>query len=67
MRKELYKLLCDRLQAVSGGAIKHIDLWNHNVEFIEQEELWSVLPYSWSLLPIQWRRFSPVWNIAPSL
>ena len=22
-------------------AIKHIDLWNHNVEFIEQEEQWD--------------------------
>ncbi len=41
MRKELYKMLCDKLKTVSGGAIKHIDLWNHNVEFIEQEEQWE--------------------------
>lgn len=34
MRKELYKMLCDKLKTVSGGVIKHIDLWNHNVEFI---------------------------------
>ena len=33
MRKELYQMLCDRLKEVGGGAIKHIDLWNHNVEF----------------------------------
>ena len=38
MRKEVYQMLCERLKAVGGGAIKHIDLWNHNVEFIEQEE-----------------------------
>nr|DAY06862.1 MAG TPA: hypothetical protein [Caudoviricetes sp.] len=41
MRKELYKMLRDKLKTVSGGAIKHIDLWNHNVEFIEQEEQWE--------------------------
>ena len=34
-------MLCDRLKEVGGGAIKHIDLWNHNVEFIEQEEYWE--------------------------
>ena len=34
-------MLCDKLKTVSGGAIKHIDLWNHNVEFIEQEEQWE--------------------------
>lgn len=39
MRKELYKDLCARLQTV--GAIKYIDLWNRNVEFIEQEECWE--------------------------
>ena len=35
MRKELYRLLCSELKAID--LIKHIDLWNHNVEFIEQE------------------------------
>ena len=37
MRKELYRLLCSELKAID--LIKHIDLWNHNVEFIEQEEM----------------------------
>ena len=32
--------LCDRLQEVGYGAIKHVDLWNRNVEFIEQESGW---------------------------
>ena len=39
MRKELYRLLCSELKAID--LIKHIDLWNHNVEFIEQEENWE--------------------------
>ena len=33
MRKELYRMLCRELKAID--LIKHIDLWNHNVEFIE--------------------------------
>ena len=39
MRKELYELLCSELGAIAE--IKHIDLWNRNVEFIEQEESWE--------------------------
>lgn len=39
MRKELYDVLCRELGSISE--IKHIDLWNRNVEFIEQEESWE--------------------------
>lgn len=38
MRKELYERLIDELQKVEG--IEHVDLWNSNVEFIEQESPW---------------------------
>ena len=55
MRKELYKMLCDKLKTVSGGAIKHIDLWNHNVEFIEQEEQWARPAVFVEFAPIQWQ------------
>lgn len=39
MRTELYRKIRERLEAT--GVIKHIDLWNHNVEFLEQEEAWA--------------------------
>ena len=39
MRKEIYKMLCERLG--NTPEIKYIDLWNHNVEFIEQEDNWE--------------------------
>lgn len=55
MRKELYKMLCDKLKTVSGGAIKHIDLWNHNVEFIEQEEQWERPAVFVEFAPIRWQ------------
>ena len=54
MRKELYQMLCDRLKEVGGGAIKHIDLWNHNVEFIEQEESWERPAVFVEFRPIRW-------------
>ena len=54
MRKELYEMLCARLKEVCGGAIKHIDLWNHNVEFIEQEEQWERPAVFVEFAPIQW-------------
>lgn len=37
-------------------AIKHIDLWNHNVEFIEQEDQWERPAVFVEFLPIQWRQ-----------
>ena len=38
MRKEFYLALGSALKEVGDGAIKYVDLWNHNVEFIEQED-----------------------------
>ena len=35
MRKELYAVLKAAMEKIE--AVKHVDLWNHNVEFIEQE------------------------------
>ena len=54
MRKEIYEMLCERLKTVGGGAIRHIDLWNHNVEFIEQEEQWERPAVFVEFCPIQW-------------
>lgn len=40
-------------------AIKHIDLWNHNVEFIEQEENWERPAVFVEFQPIQWNTVQP--------
>lgn len=55
MRKELYKDLCTVLKTVGGGAIKHVDLWNHNVEFIEQEENWERPAVFVEFCPEEWK------------
>ena len=54
MRKELYNLLCKELKEVGEGAIKHLDLWNHNVEFIEQEANWARPAVFVEFCPIRW-------------
>lgn len=41
IRKELYKAVCEKLKSIGDGEIKHIDLWNRNVDFIEQETGWE--------------------------
>lgn len=40
-------------------AIKHIDLWNHNVEFIEQEENWERPAVFVEFQPILWNAIEP--------
>lgn len=52
MRKEIYKMLCERLGKIPE--IKYIDLWNHNVEFIEQEDNWERPAVFVELCPINW-------------
>ena len=39
IRKEMYKLLVKELMKIEE--IQHVDLWNHNVEFIEDETVWA--------------------------
>ncbi len=57
MRKELYRLLCRELKAID--LINHIELWNHNVEFIEQEENWERPAVFVEFCPIQWNAIVP--------
>ena len=38
-------------------AVAHIDLWNHNVEFIEQEDVWARPAVFIEFGPIQWEPF----------
>jgi len=53
VREELYGVLKTELKTVP--AIKHIDLWNHNVEFIGQETAWERPAVFIEFAPIQWK------------
>lgn len=39
MREELFEAI---KRAMADTEVKHIDLWNHNVEFLEQEDAWPL-------------------------
>lgn len=39
--------------------IKHIDLWNHNVEFLEQEAMWPRPAVFIEICPIKWNAIVP--------
>ena len=53
MRKELYNAIKAKLTA-EVPKVAHVDLWNHNVEFIEQEEGWERPAVFVEFGPIAW-------------
>jgi len=56
MRKELYAVLKAAMEKIE--AVKHVDLWNHNVEFIEQEEGWERPAVFVEFGPIAWAPYT---------
>lgn len=53
MRKELYDAIKAKISS-DVPEVKHVDLWNHNVEFIEQEEGWERPAVFVEFCPIVW-------------
>lgn len=58
MRKFLYLSLIDRLKQLKDETgepvIKTFDLWNEQVEFIEQEEVFSTPAVFIEFMPVKW-------------
>ncbi len=52
--KELGEIYRAIVTALEGSGIKHVDLWNHNVEFIEQETAWETPAVFVEFRPIGW-------------
>lgn len=56
MRRELFNRLKDELLNPENGlGIKHVDLWNHNVEFLDQETAWERPAVFVEFAPIRWK------------
>lgn len=51
-REELYRTISEAIAGIDE--IRYIDLWNHNVEFIEQEAAWERPAVFIEFQPIQW-------------
>lgn len=41
MISEIYNAIANAIRTIDDGLIRHIDLWNQNVEFIEEDEAWD--------------------------
>jgi hypothetical protein len=53
MRRELYTAIRDAL--LGRGDIMHVDLWNRNVEFIEEDMPWERPAVFVEIDPIEWQ------------
>lgn len=59
MRKEIYQKIENALLLGNERIVKHIDLWNRNVEFIEQETAWERPAVFVEFEPIHWQSAAP--------
>ena len=62
MRKQLYLAVIERLKTITNylnqPIIEYYDLWNHNVEFIEQETAFNFPAVFIEFAPINWKNLS---------
>ena len=62
MRKQLYLAVIERLKTITDALnqpiIEHFDLWNNNVEFIEQETAFNCPAVFIEPAPINWKNLS---------
>lgn len=58
MRKEFYLAVSERLLSIEGSPIQYVDLWNNNVEYIEQETGWPRPAVFVEFRPILWERMT---------
>ena len=56
-RKEMYTAIQSKLKD-AVEEVKHIDLWNHNVELIEQEKSWARPAVFVEFGPIAWQPYT---------
>jgi hypothetical protein len=55
MRKQIYSFISGRLLAMAGEPVKHIDIWNNQVAFIEEEQPFPTPAVFIEFQPINWR------------
>ena len=54
MIQEIYDALAGAIRLVGDGIVRHIDLWNQNVDFIEEDEAWETPAVFIEFGEIQW-------------
>ncbi len=56
---EYYMASADMVSDLHTPVIAHIDLWNHNVEFLEEEAAWPRPAVFIEICPIKWKAIVP--------
>ena len=63
MRRDLYERVKSAISGLKYGdcspMVRHVDLWNRNVEFVEQEESWDRPAVFLEFGPIEWTHCRP--------
>lgn len=59
MIRELFEKIREALMAMEGEPVRHIYLWNRNVEFIEQEAAWERPAVFLEFEPVKWHAHDP--------
>lgn len=54
MREKLYKFIEEILMGIDGTPIKHVDLWNNQIAFIEEEAPFATPAVFIEFAPIRW-------------
>jgi hypothetical protein len=55
MRKALYQLISARLLAMEGASVRHIDVWNNQIAFLNEEQPFETPAVFIEFAPIAWR------------
>ena len=59
MRKEVYEKIREKLLEIGENDIENIDMWNRNVEFVEQEPGWARPAVFIEFEPVKWVSIVP--------
>jgi hypothetical protein len=55
MRKQLYNFIGEQLAAIDGQPVKKVDIWNNQMDFIEEEQPFFTPAVFIEFEPISWR------------
>ncbi len=54
MRQDLYDRITEKLGELED--VRHIDMWNRNIEFLDEETPWERPAVFIEILPVRWRK-----------
>lgn len=56
---EIYRRIKKALEGMEGSPVRHVGLWNRNIDFLDQEESWERPAVFVEFAPVKWRCVEP--------